>query len=102
MAEGFALTIFSVSVSLICLYHMLSFMNRLHQLAAHSQSSQSSPCWVAETLALRRSVFLASSAVFQRRDLEEFDSDQPIPEGVMWTMGDSLLIHKWIWPHGER
>ena len=71
-------------------------------MAAHLKSSQSSPCWVAETLALRRSVFLASSAVFQQRDPDEFYSDQPISEGVMWTLGDSLLIHKWIWPHGWR
>ena len=91
---------FNVSLSLIDFYHLLS--NRWHQLAAHSQSSQSSPCWVAETLALRRSVFLASSAVFQRRDPDEFYSDQPMPEGVMWTLRDSLLIHKWTWPHGRR
>ena len=95
--------IFPVSLSLIFYYRLVCFMNRWHQLAAHSQSSQSSPCWVAETLALRRRfVFLASSAVFQRRDPDEFYSDRPIPEGVMWTLGDSLLIHKWTWPHGGR
>ena len=41
-------------------------------MAAHSQSSQSPLCWVVETLALRRSVFLASSAEFQWRDPGEF------------------------------
>ena len=71
-------------------------------MAAHSQSSQSSPRWVVETLALRRSVFLASSAVFQWRDPDEFYSDRLVPEGVMWTLGDSLLIHKWTWPQGGR
>jgi len=38
-------------------------------MAAHSKSSQSFPCnWVVEALALRKSVFLASSAIFLRRN----------------------------------
>ena len=77
MAERFVLLLavffFSVNWALfITDIILLSFLNRWHQLAAHSQSSQSPPCWVAETLALRRSVFLASSAVFQPRDPDGF------------------------------
>ena len=38
-------------------------------MAAHSRSSQPSPCnWVVEALALRKSVFLTSSAIFQWRN----------------------------------
>jgi len=94
---------FSVSLSLICFNYLLSFLDSWHQLAAHSQSSQSLPChWVAETLALRRSVFLASSAVFRQRDPGEFCLIGHFLRGVMLTLGDLLLIHKWMPLHGGR
>ena len=72
-------------------------------MAAHSKSSQSFPCkWVVEALARRKSVFLASSAVFLQRDPGKLLPDQLISEEVTWAHGDSLLIHTWVWQHGRR
>ena len=62
-------------------------------MAAHSQSSQSSPCnWVVEALGLRKSVFLVSSAIFLQRNPGYLPSDQLISEGMSWALRDSLLF----------
>ncbi|KAK2573293.1 hypothetical protein P5673_000933 [Acropora cervicornis] len=54
-----------ISKSLMTLTGLNTFKE---QVAVHSQSSQSSPCnWVVEALALRKSVFLASSTIFLQR-----------------------------------
>ena len=29
-------------------------------------------------------------------------SDLPISEGLMWTLRNSLLIYKWLWPHERK
>ena len=59
----------------------------------HSQSSQSSPCtWVVEALALRKSVFLASSTIFLQRNPGWLLSDQLISEGMALALRDSLLF----------
>ena len=67
------------------------------KLANHPPAFGLLSLWLSKLLRV-----LLSSLVIPTLKSFQVLSDLPISEGLMWTLRNSLLIYKWLWPHERK